>query len=288
MGVFGNTRTALADSTVSLYNLARVGTTLLERHMPLITSRKRFLSLVFGCILLVASTAEISAQPVSSGETGSLFVVNLWSEAVDVQYGDKPLFSIANLGSGQPSAIIETAELEGQTLYFKSSSQKVWRFLQDSAGKPEKVYVLPYALTIMKIAVDGTVSVFRTAKPQGPGPFVAFLNTSDKTIDRLSLMDQQLVPVAQTLGLGPSSITSFVAVNPGTYAAEAVSGSDVTRSLGQETGTVGFVRARSSVFYLVTSGTDPVSSGQSAQSFAIGVWDIGPISSQSADGSASP
>lgn len=234
-------------------------------------------------VLLPGVGAQILGETSSDGSSrgAQVFVVNLWSAAVDIQLGDQPLFSVAGLPTAMPASMQVLSTCTPAVLYYKPSSETAWRRYVDAHGTPYAFSFQNQTTYMIRIVPDGTISVLAMAKTKAGAAHIALLNASGNTLDEISLLPGTTQPVLQAQQVQNQAFTEFADVPAGRYAGLWRVGQNKAYTPGSSPGTIGLVNLQpDSWYFLIIANQVDTATGKTVA--AGNIWDISPVSGQAA------
>lgn len=149
-----------------------------------------------------------------------IFIVNLYSEPVDIRLGgsDNPIVSKKSLKSFGATRLTYTKKYGDYTLYFKLSSSDEWYQWADDNGEIWSCPVRADKNYCILIGTDGYLNYFTLTEDNKKGPKVCFLNGSDKRVKRMELSKSWNYGVqAYCVDFNPNDISNFVTFSKGSY-----------------------------------------------------------------------
>jgi hypothetical protein len=184
--------------------------------------------IVMACLLWVVVSPvlaqETEAQLLPAVKPAQAMIVNLNPQPIDIQLGDKVVFSIAGLPSGIPSTLFDINTVEGQVLYFKMSAETTWRYFQDLDGRPQQIRFEPGTMTVFRVDRNGAVELIPMPAVTDsrldtlpPASYCFFMNGTGNLLESIYLQDAAAIKVAEAQTVPAQAFTEVVAVNPGEY-----------------------------------------------------------------------
>lgn len=172
-------------------------------------------------VLVVAILCgPLSAVDASDAPKARILVVNLYTEAVDAQIGDEPVFSVEKLSAGTPSSLLPIPADSPARLYFKESGSTDWRYFQNEEGSPAELSFGAGSTTLIRIGPEGGVECIDVPELGADienACRIIVLNGSDQPLESLTVVDTGLAPIIEASEVPAQAVTMMAGVPSGLY-----------------------------------------------------------------------
>lgn len=153
-------------------------------------------------------------------KSAKIFIVNLYSEPMDIKLGsgDEPVISYSGLEAYEATIMKYTSRFGEHKLYFKESPSDKWNMWKSEDGETMVCPVEKDKSYCILVGKDGDLGYFVLDEGSDNDPKVSFLNASKKTVLKMEVSkDWETEVQAYVEKFKPNDISNFVSIKKGNY-----------------------------------------------------------------------